>query len=513
MVIFEWTLLLLVAAVGLTAVSRRWRAPYPSLLAILGCALVFVPGAPKFALQPELALALFVAPILLDAAYDTSLRDLRDNWVPVAGLVLVAVAATTTVVAIVARTLVPALPWAAAIALGAIVAPPDAAAATAVLRAAPLPHRVLQILEGESLLNDATALLTYRIAVAAAMGASFSFANAVPTLLVVTFGSLAAGAALAWLALRVLRITDDVPSAIVLQFASTFGVWILAERVGLSGILTVVAYAIGLARVAPMLTPARVRIPSYAVWATAVFVLNALAFVLIGLQLGPILDRLSADERSAYTGVALAVLGTVIVTRIAWVMPYNWLIRRRLGAHDSRGGRSLLPPSVKSGIIISWCGMRGIVTLAAALALPDGEAPFPGRDLILFTAFVVVLGTLVLQGLTLRPLLLWLDLRDDEPVERETVLARQAALRAALASLDGDSSPAAKALRLEYEQFRTAVEGNAAGALSQLRRQAVDAARHELAALRDNDTIGDDAFHRVEAELDRAELYAEGGRR
>jgi CPA1 family monovalent cation:H+ antiporter len=518
MLIFEWTLVLLVAAVALTALARRWHAPYPSLLAVLGCALVFLPGAPHFVLEPELALALFVAPVLLDAAYDTSPRDLRDNWVPIAGLVLVAVGATTAAVAVVARWLVPDLPWAAAIALGAIVAPPDAAAATAVLRSAPLPHRVLQILEGESLLNDATALLTYRVAVGAAMGASVSVGHTAPLLLGVAVGSLVAGAALAWVGWRLLRFTEDVPSAIVLQFAGTFAVWIAAERVGLSGILTVVAYAIGIARVAPMSTPARVRVPAYAVWETAVFVLNALAFVLIGLQLGPILERLSPAERHAYAIVALAVLATVIVARIVWVMPYNWAVRWKIRRFGSSARRPLMQPSVGSGVIISWCGMRGIVTLAAALALPDGAQPFPFRDLILVTAFTVVLGTLVVQGLTVRPLLLWLDLRDDAPVEREARLARQAALKAALKSLHGNESLEAQTLRGEYKQLWSAngaerADDDGRDALPRLRRDTVVAARRQLASLRDDGTIGDDAFHRVEKELDRAELYAEGSGR
>ena len=501
---FEWTLLLLVAAVALAALARRWRAPYPSLLALLGCAIAFVPGVPHFSLQPDLALALFVAPVLLDAAYDTSVRDVRANAWPIAGLVIVAVLATTAAVAWVAHALVPGLPWAAAIALGAIVAPPDAAAATSVLRSAPIPHRLLKILEGESLLNDASALLVYRFAVAAAMGASVGVAETVPTLVVVLAGSVAAGAAAAWIVLRVLRRVEDAPTAIVLQFTSTFGVWIAAEHVGLSGILTVVVYAIGLARVAPMSTPARIRIPSYAVWATVVFVLNVLAFVLIGTQIGPIWERLSPAARVEYGTVALAVLATVVATRFAWVLSAD------AASHLLARGRT---PSWREGVALSWCGMRGIVTLAAALALPDGERAFPGRDLILVTAFVVVLGTLVLQGLTLRPLLTRLALRDDAPVERETALAREAALRGALDRLAGETSPAAETLRREYTHL-LAAWSDAAGSpdapvLPELRREAVAAARRELDRLRRDGTIGDDAYHRVELRLDRAEVYAE----
>jgi CPA1 family monovalent cation:H+ antiporter len=516
MAIFEAILALLVIAVGLAALARRWNAPYPALLAGLGVVLALLPGLPgmpRIALDPQLALALFVAPVLLDAAFDTSTRDLRDNWLPIAALVIVAVFVTTAAVAMAAKWLVPDLQWAAAITLGAIVAPPDAAAATAVLKQARLPHRLTQILEGESLFNDATALLIYRVAVAAAMGDPPSL-RTIPTLILIVSGSVVAGSAVAWLFTRVQHRVEDIPTAIVLQFAATFGVWIAAEHVGLSGILTIVAYAITLARFAPHTTPARIRVPSYAVWETMVFVLNVLAFVLIGLQLGPIVEHLSAEERGGYARVAGAVLFVVIVVRIAWVMLYNTAIRWK---YRHFGATSRERPTARGGLMISWCGMRGIVTLAAALALPNGDHPFPGRSLILVTAFTVVVGTLVLQGLTLRPLLGWLDLHDDDPVEREVAGARQSALRAALKILDGDASTPAKALRFELEELLSTNPNAGRGdshdpELPALRQRAVDAARAELKRMRFDESIGDDAYHRVEAVLDRTELYAAMGR-
>lgn len=355
--------------------------------------------APAFVLEPDLALALFVAPVLLDAAFDSSPRDLQDNWAPLVGLVVVAVGLTTLAVAWVAHALVPALPWAAAITLGAVVAPPDAAAATAVLRHVSPPHRIMTILEGESLLNDATALLIYRLSVGATLAASFSIRDVAPTFLLGVIGSIIVGPTLAWFFLRLMERVQDVPSAVILQFIGTFGVWILAESMGLSGVLTVVCFAITAARGAPEITPARMRVPAYAVWETAVFVLNVLAFVFIGLQIRPILDGLEPSVRTRYGLVALAVLVTVIVIRIMWFMSYNFVVRwrvRRVGFHPPR---PMLPPTVRGGLIISWCGMRGVVSLAAALALP---AVFPYRDLIVLTAFSVVVGTLVLQGLTLR---------------------------------------------------------------------------------------------------------------
>src|SRR5258707_2024180 len=228
---FEHLLVLFVAAVMLAAVARRVGAPYPVFLALGGALLAFLPGAPSVTFPPELALALFVAPVLLDAAYDTSVRDLRDNWAPVTGLVIFAVLLTTAAVAVVAHTLIPAMPWAAAIVLGAVVAPPDAVAAIAVLRQLRPPHRLLTILEGESLLNDASALLIYRLAVGAAAAGSFSVTAVAPAFLLAVVGSVIAGPALGWLVLRLLERVQHAPTSIILQFVTTFAIWMLAEHI------------------------------------------------------------------------------------------------------------------------------------------------------------------------------------------------------------------------------------------------------------------------------------------
>ena len=298
----EQLLGLFVVAVILAAGARRVGAPYPVFLALGGALLAFLPVAASFTLPPELALALFVAPVLLDAAYDASLRDLKDNWAPVAGLVVFAVGFTTAAVAVVARMLLPTMPWAPAIALGAVVAPPDAVAAIAVLRQLRPPHRILTVIEGESLLNDASALLIYRVAVGAVATSGFSIAAIAPTFLLAVAGSVVVGPALGWLTLRMMDRVRHIPTAIILQFVSTFGVWLLAEQIGLSGVLTMVCYAITVAQTAPERIPARIRIPSYAVWETAVFALNILAFIFIGLQIRPILESLDAADRGRYRG-------------------------------------------------------------------------------------------------------------------------------------------------------------------------------------------------------------------
>jgi CPA1 family monovalent cation:H+ antiporter len=509
----EGLLALVLAAVTLAAVARRVGAPYPVFLALGGALLAFLPGAPSLTVPAELALAIFVAPVLLDAAYDASPRDLRDNWAPVTGLVVFAVGFTTAAVAVVARMLIPEMSWAPAIALGAVVAPPDAAAATAVLRQLRPPHRLLTILEGESLLNDASALLIYRLAVGAVAAGGFSIGAVAPAFLVAVAGSVVAGPALGLLFLRVAERVQHVPTAIILQFVSTFGVWMLADRIGLSGVLTMVCYAMAVARSAPERTPARIRVPSYAVWETVVFVLNILAFIFIGLQIRPILESLEPAARGRYLAVAGVVVVTVIVVRVAWHMSFNAVVRwrdRRLGF---RPPRPMLRPTVGSGLVISWAGMRGIVSLAAALALPTR---FPYRDLIVLTAFAVVLGTLVIHGLTLKLLLRVLDLRDDDPVGRELTAARERALRAGLASFEHDVSPAAEEVRQELTAHLVEA-GNTRGASeethsehNEIHRAALRAARRAVLAMRDTDEIGDDAFHQMEEELDWLEMAGGG---
>jgi CPA1 family monovalent cation:H+ antiporter len=529
--VFEVIIALLLVGAGLTALSRRIGTPYPAMLALAGAGLALVPGTPTLVLDPELALTLFVAPVLLDAAFDASPRDLRANWRSVAGLALGAVALTIVVVAVVARLLVPRMPWAVAVALGAIVAPPDAAAATAVLKQLRPPQRLLVILEGESLFNDASALLIYRLAVSVALaGAPLSAATAVPMLFVVTAGSVVLGLVLSRLILALTRHIHDVSIAVIVQFCGTFAVWTLAERLHLSGILTVVVFAMASARRAADLIPARMRIPTYAVWEVAVFVLNVLAFILVGFQLKAILGRIDAGTTVSYAVIGAVVCATTIVARIAWVSAAAAFSRWRCGPAQVGGNerRDAVALSPRAAALVGWCGMRGIVTLAAALALPTGEhggLAFPHRDLILFVAFSVALGTLVIQGMTLRPLMNVLRLEDDGSVDREVRLARVEILRAALtatAERRGDEIPGL--MHRRYEVMLRRAEAELAGGAEVAERQiasevrapnieaavvraALSAERNRLVALRADSTIGDTAFQRLEEGLDLEELH------
>jgi CPA1 family monovalent cation:H+ antiporter len=503
MELFQWTLAILLGAVIVSALARRFAVPYPALLALAGAGLAFLPFAPRIEIDPDLALVLFVAPVLLDAAFDASPRELKRYWKPLASLVLIAVGLTTATVAFVGWAIA-GLPLAAAVALGAIVAPPDAVAASAVLSQINPPRRITAILQGESLLNDATALLIYRLAVGAAAG-SLVLSRAAPLFVLSAVLSVVAGYILARVFVFFTIRVRDAPSGTILQFASTFGVWMIADHFWLSPIIAMVAYAMTAARIAPRRMGARNRVSSYSVWETAVFVLNVLAFVLMGLQARPILARLAGSELQRALVLSAAVLVTVILVRLVWVLAAGSLNRWQRAAFEPTDRQD----GIRGDLLIGWCGMRGLVTLATAFALP---LDFPGRDPILLAAFCVVLGTLVLQGMTLKPLLQRLAFAEDRSVEVEVSRARVAIMQAAIESLDGDASEAVVAVRQQYEAARTIAanpdDPQAATDYDELRLRAIKRQREKLDRLRDEDVIGDEAYHRLEEEIDWAELDA-----
>jgi NhaP-type Na+/H+ or K+/H+ antiporter len=332
---------------------------------------------------------------------------------------------------------------------------------------------------------------------------------------VVTFGSIVLALVLSRLSLFVIARIRDVATAVIVQFCGTFLVWILAEQLHLSGIITTVVYAMAASRHASEIVPARIRIPSWAVWEVAVFVLNVLAFILVGFQLKSIAARATSAAGAQYAAVAAAVLVTVIFARIAWVTGAaalsRWRCRPRAGGLP--GPRDAVALTPRAAAVVGWCGMRGTVTLAAALALPTD---YPYRDLILATAFGVTLGTLVLQGLTLRPLMLRLRLVDDGSVEREVRLARVETLRAAMTAIATcPSAEAAELVQRRYELQLRRAEAGFAGDVAQAEghdddaavvRAATEAQRRCLMALRSDGTIGDTAFQRIEEELDWTEM-------
>lgn len=504
---FETILIVFAAAVLLSLMAQRLKAPFPPFVALAGAGVAFLPFAPELALDPALVLALFVAPVLVDASFDSSPRDLKRNIVGITFLSVAAVAVTVVAVAVVARMLVPDMPWAAAVALGAIVAPPDAAAATAVLRIIPVPYRVRTILEGESLFNDASSLLIYRFAVTAAVGAMPEGVNLAGSVVWALGGSIVFGMATAWVSIRLNQMLSEAPPAILLQFITAFGVWIAAERLGLSAIITTVVFGMMAARMAAS-GSAAIRAPAYAVWETVVFGLNVLAFMLVGLQIGPIWQDLSEVERRGHTTFALVILAVCVGVRLVWVMGFQVVASgwRAMGKRQEVEGEQR--PTFKGALVIGWAGMRGVVSLAAAYALP---ADFPQRDLIQVAVFTVVLGTLVLQGLTLGPLIRLVKLKDDGLLESDIRKAREAIADAALEHVDGREDAAALRLRAEYTERREALadadgDGRVKLPVDRLAKEVLQAKRDRLLKMRLSGEISDAAYYQIEEELDRHQL-------
>ena len=366
MELFQSVLTLAAVAIALLQVSRKLAIPYPTMLAVAGVVVAALPWSPSIGMDPALALALFIAPALLDAAYDLPPREMRRHWGALLSLAGVAPLVTTAAVAWAAVEL-QGMSLPAAIALGAIVAPPDAAAAAAMLGRFQLPRRMVSVLRGESLLNDAVALLVFSAAVGAA-SRHHALGDLLPTLALAVPGGLVVGylCGKAYVALAP-RLAGTLGGRFF-EFVSTFGVWVAAERLHLSAILAVVAFAVVVARHMPSRQSALDRVHSYSVWETTVFVLNVLAFLLIGLQAREIVLRLQASERREALGFGLVVLAIVMAVRVAWVLGHHsvalFLARRR---------GETLPVRLRHALVVSWCGMRGLVTLAIALALPSAS--------------------------------------------------------------------------------------------------------------------------------------------
>ncbi len=504
---FESLLLLLAVAILLLQVSRRLAIPYPTMLAAAGVALALVPGAPRIALDPHMALALFIAPILVDAAFDFPVQEVRRLWRPLFALAVLAVLLSAVAVAFLGVAMA-GMPLYAALALGAIVAPPDAAAATAILSSVNMPRRSVTVLKGESLLNDATALLLFSAATAVHRGDGMDAGLALHLGLAAPGGVL-----LGYLIAKAFRyLTPFVTGTLggnILEFVSCFGVWIIAERLGLSAVLCLVAFAMTIARTASLSTDPRMRIHSFAVWTSAVFLLNVLAFLLMGFQARTIVGAMEPQGLRDAAVFALAVIACVIVVRLAWVLAYNVLARRYRWV---RGGSTAV--GLRQGVLIGWCGMRGLVTLATAFALP---ASFPQRDLIVLTAFAVVLATLVVQGLTVAPLIRLLKLDGEDGRTAEMAQARAELSGAALAALDGKSGDIADHWRRAFEvRHRAALTGDESPIVEKRRLGlvAMRRQRERLEQLRAEQRVDGDAFLVLQEELDFAEvaLVGEAGR-
>jgi Na+/H+ antiporter len=507
---FESLLVLLATAILLLQVARRLRLPYPSMLAAAGVAVAAVPGAPSIPIAPGTALALFIAPILIDAAYDFPFGAARKLMVPLIVYAVIAVLVTALLVAGIGWWMV-GLPFAAALALGAIVAPPDAAAATAVLANLPVSRRIEAVLKGESLFNDASSLLLFTAAVTIQSRGGLDGATALRLGLAVPGGVLF-GIGYGLLVRRITPLVENTAAGTLMQFLHAFATWIIAEHLHLSAVLATVASAMTLASSVTERDSPRMRVHSFAVWTTVVFLLNVIAFLLMGMQARTIFSGMNAAELQRAGGFAGAVVACVIVSRLVIAFVY-----RSYNLARYRRGKGPKPILASESLLVGWAGMRGLVTLATSFALPRD---FPERDLIVLTAFAVVLATLVIQGATLGPFIrvFGLDRKNEANAELESARGELAA--AALERLDKEPGSVADALRATYRDMRDAAQNNgrshALAHRNGLATAVVLAERTRLEALRASHAIGSDAYLALQEDLDWKQLsvtHDDGDRR
>ena len=521
----EPVVLVLCFVAALVIIANKVAIPYPMLLVLGGLALSFVPILPVIRLDPELVFFLFLPPLLYPAGLFTSWRDFRRNLRPILFLAIGLVLITMTVVAWVAHSFMVGLPWAAAFALGAIVSPPDAVAAEAILKRLRVPLRIEAILEGESLVNDATALVAYQFAVAAMVTGQFSLGAASGRFFFVGLGGVVLGLLVGFVIRRAQRPLNDPPVQITISLLTPFAAYLLAERVGVSGVLATVTAGVYLGWHSTAL-PARTRLQAQAFWEMIEFLLNGFIFVVIGLQLPEILRNLSREPFSRLVGYALLISATVVLVRIAWVFPATYLPRwfsRKLRARDPA-------PPWRHSVLIAWSGMRGVVSLAAAFALPlvlDNGRAFPGRSDILFLTFCVILTTLVFQGLTLPLLIRGLGIVDDGAADREEREARLKANEAAVDFIEAralaEQMPEEVMIRVRAEycdriaQLETCAgdRDNPGGDVAtpiyqQLQYGALGVERKTIIALRNSHQINDRALRHIQRDLDLAEARLTG---
>jgi CPA1 family monovalent cation:H+ antiporter len=507
-----------VAVALLAIVSRKINIPYPILLTVAGGLLALVPGLPAIHLDPKLVFDLFLPPLLYPAAVYTSWRDFRANLRSILPLAIFLVLLTMVASAYLVHALT-GLPLAVGFVFGALISPPDAVAALAVTKDLKVPRKIIVILEGESLVNDATSFISFRFAVAAVLTGTFSLGHASLQFLLVAAGGIAVGLAVGWLATQVQKRLDDPPVQTMFSLLTPYVAYFSGEKLHVSGILAVVIAGIFYGWRAPRVLSGRMRLQAVPVWQMVVFILNGILFMLIGLQLPQVIHALPPGSAVSVATLAALVLLGIVLVRFAWLFVATYLPRL-----FSKTFRRKNPAPWQQTALIAWTGMRGADSLAGALAIPffllDGT-PFPGRDLILLLTFCVIFGTLVVQGLTLKPLVRGLRIVDDHATEKEERHARLKANEAALDRIEdigssGQARPESiERLRSEYaDRIRqlsreTSHEEGIRRLYSkdfeQLAREALDTERETVIALRNQDTINDEVLRRIQHDIDLAE--------
>lgn len=503
--------LLLVAVAGLSATARHLNVPYPIVLVLGGAAIGALP-LHNVRLDPDLVLVVFLPPLLYSGAFFANLRELRADVRTISLLSVGLVLATMTAVAVVAHAVIDDLPWSACFALGAIVGPTDPVAALAIAGRLGVPRRIVTILEGESLVNDAVALVAYKIALSAAAGVAFSLLHATGKVAVDVAGGVAVGLVMGVVIAEIRRRIEDPLVENTISLLSGYAAYVPAEQIGVSAVLAAVTCGIYLGWRAPLIASPATRLQGFAMWELLIFLLNAILFVLVGLQLPQVIGDLGGRFSATLIGYAALVSAVVITTRLVWQHTIVFIVR----GLDRRASQRARRGSWRQRTVVGWAGMRGAVSLAAALALPDS---FPGRNLLVFLTFSVIFATLVVQGLTLPAVIRWLRVYGDDGEEHEELLARLRATKAALARLEDlageewtrDDTVERMVGAYRYRKNRLAARAgkveddgyeDRSVAYQTMVREVLEAQRREIVHLRNSGEISNDIMHRIERELD-----------
>jgi len=516
---------LLVAVAVLSWLARLLNIPYPVMLVVGGALFGFIPGVPEVKLNPNVVLVIFLPPLIYGAAVFANLNDMRANLRSLSMVAVGLVLVTMCAVAVVAHEVIAGLPWGAAFTLGAIVSPTDPLAGALIMRRLGLPRRLVSGIEGEGLFNDSTALVAYKVAIAAVVSGSFSLAHASLKFLADAAGGIGIGLAVAAVIYFIRRRTTDAQISITISLLSGYAAFIPADQLGASGVLASATCGIVLGfRLTPYLPP-RIRLQGTFVWDILDFIINAALFVLVGLQVRAVVQGLSGEPWTTFAGYAFAVTGVVIATRIVWFFTMPYLIR----ALDRRPAQRLRRIGAAPRFVLAWSGMRGAVSLAAALALPlttHGGDPFPQRNLLIFLTFSVIFGTLVLQGLSLPAVIRLLRVPSDEADGNEELKARLAATKAALRQIDElaheewtrDDTIERMRAAYEYRKRRLAARAgkieddgyeDRSLAYQQMVQIVLDAQRRRLVEMRNDREISNETLNRIIQELDLEESRLE----
>jgi monovalent cation/hydrogen antiporter len=515
----ELLLALLIVVAVLVTLSRRIRIPYPVLLLLGGLVVGLLPGIPPVELDPEIVFLVVLPPLLYVSAFLTPIRDFKTNLKNIASLAVGLVAASAAVVAALAMVLVPGMSWPLAVALGAIVSPPDAVAATAIAQRLAVPRRIVSILEGESLLNDATALTIYRAAIGAAAAAvTVSVVGSLASFVFVALGGILIGLVVGWIVGWIRAHLTDTPVEITISLLTPYAAYLPAELLGVSGVLAAVTAGLFLGRRSSRIMGSEARLAGRAVWESLVFLLTGVVFLAIGFQISSISRGMERATLLQLAVVGVLISVALVAVRALWVIGMSL---RELLAKDRRRSR------LRESIVLSWAGMRGVVSLAAALALPISlpGSILPARDAIIVITFTVILVTLVGQGLTLPLVIRAVGLGSDADEGHEESHARQELIEEALRRIDDlekkwpDHRPLIDQLRTSYqhraeheEQLHEAPGNEAEQELvehRQIRSDVIDAQRDALSAMRDRGAIDDDVLRSIERELDLEEIRME----